>query len=69
MLKSKFVRFLLLIGVYFGVKHYSGHNCLAISAVCALLYLSGNKEKPAVKKSMTLEEIWERNNNNWSGRA
>lgn len=35
------LRFLFLIGVYAGVQHFSHHNCIAISAVCALLYLRG----------------------------
>lgn len=34
------IRLLLLGGVYVGIQHYTGHNCIAISSVCALLYLN-----------------------------
>lgn len=34
------VNILLLAGVYAGVQHYTHHNCIAISAICALMFIS-----------------------------
>lgn len=34
------INIILLAGVYGGVQHYTHHHCIAISAICALLFLS-----------------------------
>lgn len=30
--------------VYAGVRHYTGHNCIALSAVAALMFINNNLE-------------------------
>jgi hypothetical protein len=75
MLRNNFFRFLLLVGSYIGIKHYTDHHCIAISAVCALLFLAGNRDNSSNSHAETKKsrksplETWEQSGDTRFGRA
>lgn len=43
-MKTAIINWILIMGVYVGVRHYTGHHCIALAAICALFYLKQNLE-------------------------